>query len=152
MVFTNIDESLEFVRVNYSGDTDIPALRSELSLLPAIFRESLRDIACFEVFFEKLKERPTGEHHLISKVVTICKLLHVNPATSASGEQSFSMTRRLKIWLRSNRTHESFNALAILHAHKERIYTPSLIDIGYSLVCNENRHMNFGRFVKDDEL
>ena len=30
--------------------------------------------------------------------------------------------------------------------------TLSLIDIGNLFVCNENRYINFGRFVKDDEL
>ena len=36
------------------------------------------------------------ERRLIGEVVIICKLLHVNPATSASTERSFSMARRLK--------------------------------------------------------
>lgn len=32
----------------------------------------------------------------------VCKLLLVNPATSATGERPFSMTRRVKTWLRAN--------------------------------------------------
>ena len=144
----NIDESLDFVKRNCSGDTEIPALCSQIPSLPVIFRESPRDITCFEDFFEKLKERPTDEHHLIFEVVTIGKLLHVNPATSASGEQSFSMARSLITWLRSNMTQERLNALAILHAHKERTDTLLLAIYMFAMKTDTN----FGRVVKDGEF
>ena len=37
----------------------------------------------------------------IKEVITLCKLILVNPATSAAGERSFSTARRLKTWPRS---------------------------------------------------
>ena len=37
-------------------------------------------------------------------------------------------------------------------AHKEQTDTLSLIDIGNLFACNKNRHINFGRFMKDEEL
>ncbi len=116
-----------------------------------MFSKNIKTIACFDDFFEALKELPTEERQLISEVATICKLIHVNPATSASGERSFSMARRLKTWLRSTMAQERFNSLAILNAHKKRTDSLSLIEVANIFVCNENRHINFGRFVKEDE-
>ena len=57
---------------------------------------------------------------MINEVISVCKLLLVNPATSASGERSFSTARRLKTWLRSTMTQERFSNLTILNSHKER--------------------------------
>ena len=40
--------------------------------------------------------------------IVICKLLLVNPATSATGERSFSVARRGKTWLRANMKQQRF--------------------------------------------
>ena len=37
---------------------------------------------------------------MITEVIVICKHLLGNPATSATGERSFSLARRVKTWLR----------------------------------------------------
>ena len=57
---------------------------------------------------------------MITEVIVICKLLLVNPATSAIGELSFSMARRVKTWLRANMKQQRFNTVALLHTHKSR--------------------------------
>ena len=93
-----------------------------------MFKDALGNIFCFDDFLNELKELPNEEHQLIRHVVTISKLLHVNPATSASGERSVSMARRLKTWLRSKMTQERFNSLAILHSHKCKTDTLNLLD------------------------
>ena len=113
-----------------------------------MFKDALGNNTCFDDFLNELKELPNEERQLIRHVVTISKLLHVNPATSASGERSFSMARRLKTWLRSKMTQERFNSLAILHSHKCKTDTLNLLDIGNQFVSNENRLRNFGKFVR----
>ena len=148
----DLEDGLQFLKLNYSGDVDVTALRSQLCLLPAVFKDALGNIFCFDDFLNELKELPNEERQLIRHVVTISKLLHVNPATSASGERSFSMARRLKTWLRSKMTQERFNSLAILHSHKCKTDTLNLLDIGNQFVSNENRHRNFGKFVGEDIL
>ena len=57
---------------------------------------------------------------MIKEVITLCKLILVNPAISAAGERSFSTARRLKIWLRSRKNKERFSNLTVLNIHKER--------------------------------
>ena len=85
----DLEDGLQFLKLNYSGDVDATALRSQLCLLPAVFNDALGNIFCFDDFLNELIELPNEERQLIRHVVNISKLLHVNPATSASGERFF---------------------------------------------------------------
>ena len=58
------------------------------------------------------------EKKLIHEVQTIRKLLAVNPATSAAGEDSFSTARCLKMWLRSRMADERFSNLEVWNGHR----------------------------------
>ena len=88
---------------------------------------------------------PEPEKKLIQEVQTVCKLLAVNPATSAAGERSFSSARRMKTWLRSRMGEERFSNLAMLNDHKRRTDSVSLIEVAQEFVSrNENRKRNFG--------
>ena len=83
---------------------------------------------------------------MITEVIVICKLLLVNPATSATGERSFSMARRVKKWLRANMKQQSFNNVALLHTHKARTNKIRLLDVAKEFVQrNENRFRNIGK-------
>ena len=85
---------------------------------------------------------------MITEVIVICKLLLVNPATSVTGERSFSMARRVKGWLRANMKQKRFNNVALLHTHKTRTDKIRLLDVANEFVQrNENRFRNFGKFV-----
>ena len=61
---------------------------------------------------------PQPEKKLIQEVHTICKLLAVNPATSAAGEDLFSTVRCLKTWLRSRMADERFSNLEVWNGHR----------------------------------
>ena len=54
------------------------------------------DFLCLDDIIVKIKELLTPARKMISEVITVCKLILVDPATSAAGERSFSTTRRLK--------------------------------------------------------
>ena len=83
----------------------------------------------------KIRELPTPERKLISEVISVCKLILVNPATSASAERSFSTAKRLK----------TFRSRAIYQ------HTRSLVDLanGFS-DRNDNRRRNIGIFKESD--
>ena len=78
------------------------------------------DYFCFDDIIVNIKELPNPEREMIKEVITICKPILVNPATSAAGERSFSTARRLKTWLRSRMNQQQFSNLTVLHIHKER--------------------------------
>ena len=87
------------------------------------------DYFCFDNIIVKIKELPNPEREMIKEVITLCKLILVNPATSAADERSFSTARRLKSWLRSRMNQERFSNLTVLKIHKERTDRLSTIDI-----------------------
>ena len=100
---------------------------------------------------DNLSKTLENEQAMISKVVRICKLLHVSPATSATGGRSFSTARRVKTWLRANLFQKRFNNVAIMNAHKTRTDALRLIDVANEFVsCNDNRKRNFGTFTDAD--
>ena len=68
----------------------------------------------------KIKELPNPEREMIKEVITLCKLILVNPATSAASERSFSTARRLKTLLRSRMNQERFSYMTVLNIHKEK--------------------------------
>ena len=47
-------------------------------------------IFCFDDIIVEIKELPNPEREMIKEVITLCKLILVNPATSGAGERSFS--------------------------------------------------------------
>ena len=62
----------------------------------------------FEDILVYIKKLPKSEKSMIHKIILICYLLFVNPATSA--------TRRLKTWLRSIMTQDRFSSLTTLQS------------------------------------
>ena len=57
------------------------------------------------------------EQHLLSNVMKICTVLAVNPASSATGERTYSLARRVKIWMRSSMLPTRFNSVSVLNFH-----------------------------------
>ena len=87
---------------------------------------------------------------MIGSVVNICKLILVNPATTARAERSFSLARRLLTWLRSKMGKKQFNNLAVLHFHKHRTDAIDVLSVANDFITNENRVKNFGKFSTAD--
>jgi hypothetical protein len=104
-------------------------------------------VTCFQDILDSVKNFSQPQKHLVSEVITICTLLLVNPATSATGERMFSMARRVKTWLRANMQQQRFNNISLLHCHKERTDRIRLVDVAKEFIDrNENRKRNFGFF------
>ena len=95
----------------------------------------------FQDVLREVQDLQPIERQLIDHVIVVCKLIYVNPATSAIGERSFSTARRIKTWLRSRMLQARFNHLAILNTNKDRFD---------KLCLNENRDRNVGKFTTAD--
>ena len=76
---------LEYLRLHYDSDIDAFTLFSQLRLLPFKFKVGIGNIVCFDEFLHTVKQLPPAESSHIKKVITTCKILHVNPVTSATG-------------------------------------------------------------------
>ena len=112
--------------------------------------ESL-DPVHFGDIVEQLKTIAPQERVIISNVITIIKMVLITGTTRATSKRSFSLARRVKTWLRSSMTQKRFNALAILHSHKDIVDKLSLVAIGNDFVDNlPNRRNNLGTFSGSD--
>ena len=98
--------------------------------------------------FEEVQDLQPIEWQLIDNIIVVCKLIYINPATSATGENSFSTARWIKMGLRSRMLQACFNHLKILNTYKDRLDKLCLVSAANSLVSlNENRERNFGKFT-----
>ena len=92
-----------------------------------------------------------GKQSLISEVMTIAKLILIKPATTASGERSFSMARRIKTWLRSRMYRTRFNGLSLLNAHENFCDNLHLLTIANDFVTKSSaRLFIFGQLTESD--
>lgn len=140
----DIAEHIEYVKKNYD-EVNTSNLVCQLDVFNLLMKGCPRK--CFKDVLGRIQELSFGEKDLISEIVTICVLINVNPATSATGERTFSMARRVKTWLRSTMTQKLFNSIALLHFHKERTDKLCLTDVANEFVeCNKNLRRNFGAF------
>ena len=126
-------------------------LTAQMEILQVLLKDG--DYFCFDDIIIKIKELPSPEREMIKEVITLCKLILVNPATSVAGERSFSTARRLKTWLSPRMNQERFSNLTVLNIHKERTDGLSTIDDANELTDrNTNRKRNFGTFRVNDVL
>ena len=85
-----------------------------------------------------------------SDVVTLVKILLVNPATNAISEHSFSAMRRLKTYLRSTMGQSRLNAIMLLHVHKDKTDKLSVVELANIFTSSEYRKTVFGTFSEKD--
>ena len=98
---------------NEVDDVNISVLTAQMEILQVLLKDG--DYFCFDDNTVKIKELTNPEREMRKEVITLCKLILVNPATSAAGERSFSTARRLKTWLRSRMNQERFSNLTVLN-------------------------------------
>ena len=77
---------LQFMEKVYSDDVDIEMLTTKMEILKVLLKDG--DFLCLDDVIVKFKELLAPERKMINKVITVCKLILVNPATSAAGERS----------------------------------------------------------------
>lgn len=147
----DIAKEMDELSSHFSGDVCLPTLEAQLSTFKVIISRLNIKVECFDDILSAVQSLSEHERHFINHVIRICQLIHVNPATSSSGERSFSTARRVKTWLRSRMQQARFSNLAILNTHKIRLDSISLVSVANAFVAlNDKRNINFGSFTVDD--
>ena len=75
-------EELKFIEIPYNDDVNISMLTAQMEILQVLLKDG--DYFCSDDIIVKIKELLNPEREMIKKVITLCKLILVNPATSAS--------------------------------------------------------------------
>ena len=137
--YANLEELLVKGAINQTSEVDINQIKSlysdevdvsDLEVEFKVFKQMFEDPPeCLNDVVEMFKRRDKSEKLLVPNIVTICKLLLVNPATSATPERSFSSGRNIKTWKRSTMKAKRFNALSILYIYKELTDKIDLVEI-----------------------
>ena len=139
---------LESASSFYGNDFSMPTLQVQLETLKTQSENenhiTLQDIKKYLKNFNK------AELTIYSEVVTLLKLILVSPAANATSERTFSAMRRLKTYLRSTMGQARLNSLMMLHVHKEKTDSLSLINIANLFVNSEYRKSAFGTFTPND--
>ena len=105
----------------------------------------------FKEIRNQVKLLSSAKKALISDVIKLLKLLVVMPATNAVSERSFSATRRLYTYTNTNMSQSRLNHMIILHVHKTKTNSLSLINIANKFVkLSDHRFTIFGEFTKED--
>ena len=108
----DVTTELQKFTSDFNSDVDTFRLSSQLHILKVYLDGSKNE--CFDEIMMKFLAIEESELKMISEVVKLVKLLLVNPATSASGERSFSAARRFKNMASLNDVAESFQLLSSL--------------------------------------
>ena len=78
----------------YSGDVNVNSLVAQLSTFH-VLTTGVR-LRYFKDILTKFKGLKPKARQFIDNVIVVCKSIHVNPATSTTGEWPFSTARRIK--------------------------------------------------------
>ena len=87
----DVSSQMDYMKENCAEDVRTGYLFSQLKILKVLIKDM--QINCLADVLKAVKSLTDHERHMITEVIVICKLLLVNPATSATGERSFSMVR-----------------------------------------------------------
>ena len=104
-------------------------LRVQLRTLPAVIGRGEGSVNTFYDIRILVKQLKKPIRNLISEVVKMIKLVIVLPATNAVSECSFSATRRLYTYLRTNMRSSRLNNAMVLHIQKARLDKLSMVDV-----------------------
>jgi hypothetical protein len=145
----DVKEYIQYLQENFTGDVSLIELSAQLPVFKILLHNG-DGIVNFDDILKSVKALKPEQRCLMDSVVKICKLILVNPATTASAERSFSLACHLLTWLRSKMGQKRFNNLALLHFHKQRTDTIDAISVANDFVTNEYRAKNFGKFSAAD--
>ena len=109
----DVAKGMDELSSHFSGYVCLAALEAQLSTFKVMMSRHNSEVERFDDILSAVKSLSVHERHFIDQVIKICQLIHVNPATSSSGERSFSTARILKTWLRSRIQQARFTHLAI---------------------------------------
>ena len=109
----DVTDELKYMLEKYAEDVNVTLLKAQLPVFKLMLSGEFQS---FHEIYSAFQSLDRYKKDLISEIVTVFKLILVNPATNAVSERSFSTARRLET-LRSRMNQIRFNNLATLMIH-----------------------------------
>ena len=98
---------MKIVREKYATDVNMSDLNVELATFKVLMKD--KQIEHFHDLLKEMRLLENPEKKFLVNVCKICRILAVNPASSATAERTFSLARRVKTWMRSTMLPTRFN-------------------------------------------
>ncbi len=126
----NYNDSLQKLEVScYSPDLDFSALKKQLPLLVDVAKKGgVHKVTSIQTVCEAMNETPSYKR-IFSEVHKVLRIYLVVPVTSATSERTFSVLKRLLVYLRFTMTEKRLNNCLLLHVHKDIADKLNLEDI-----------------------
>ena len=84
---------------------------------------------------------------ILSEIHSLLRLYLIIPVTSATSERTFSVLKRLLVYLRSTMTEKRLNNCLLVHVHKDIVDELNLKEIAVEFVSvNDERRKHFGNY------
>ena len=145
------DEELQFVLSFYGSDFDSLLLPTHLEILSQTIKS--RGKVTVADILEFFRSCTPSQYDLMSQVSKLVKLLLVMPATNAESERSFSAVRCIKVYLRATMSQQRLNHLMLLHVHKSRTNSLSLVDVANNFISGHDHRKNiFGTELSSSQV
>ena len=138
---------MKIAREKYATDVNMSDLNVELAKFKVLMK--YKQIEHFHDLLIEMRLLENPEKKFLVNVCKICRILAVNPASSATAERNFSLARSVNTWMRSTMLPTRFNSVSILNFHKNRTDKLDLIKIA-NAQSYDNRMRIFEKFTKDD--
>ncbi|CAH1098433.1 unnamed protein product [Psylliodes chrysocephalus] len=110
-------EAFNSLKLNYGNFFDIPALKSQLSVVYETTEINDKNTPINVLNFLIT----TGLNKSLCEVVKLCELVLTIPATSASVERSFSALQRIKTFIRNSISEDRLSNLALISIEKQLV-------------------------------
>ena len=138
--------------VHFQEDVDLLKLKHEFVQLHFRFNNhaSMNNFHDIIKFFEIVVSSDYNHKLFMPNIIDLLKLVMIHPATTASCERSFRLSKLIKSDVRSTMTHERFNHLCLIKHYKHLLSEVPVESLMQEFVSvNDRRKKHFGRVTRD---
>ena len=144
----NYESELESVRNGcFGSDLNLPSLDKQLPLLVDVTKQGfVHKVTSIRTITDAMSNNPSYKL-ILSEIHKLLRLYLIVPITSATSERTFSVLKRLLVYLRSTMTEKRLNNCLLVHVHKEIVDELDLKEIAVEFISvNDERRKYFGKY------
>ena len=139
--YTHLQAVIDF----YGNDFTESELSTQLQILSSSFPRNQQETATLHEVIRYLQGLANGQKVFFKQVCKVASLILVVSSTNAASERSFSVMKRVKMYLRSTMRQSRLNHLMTLNIYKDVLDKINLTETAIEFE-RESEHRLFGKF------
>ena len=131
----------------FASDLKLPSLEKQLPLLVDVAKQGfVRKVTSIRTISDAMNNNPSYKV-ILPEIHNLLRLYLIVPVTSATSERTFSVLKRLLVYLRSTMTEKRVNNCLLVHVHKDIVDELNLKEIAVEFVSvNDERRKHFSNY------